>query len=466
MSKAHKLHRLAMEKIYNKPLLIVQEALEPILDYLENRNESLSAAEAAIISDNSSRYSQAGIAETVGFIPIHGSLSYEKTWMAALCQLSSYQQILEDVEMLIDQGAKTIVLDQDSGGGECYGCFETARAIRDRADANGVRIIAYIDGMSASASYALSAIADEVISNPSATSGSIGVLIRLLDQSEAMKKAGYSQVFITSAKSKVPFDKDGKFKQEFLDDLQEDVNELHAEFLSHVSTYRPMTVDQIDALEAKVFNAKEALSLGLIDKIMTHDQFAEYLAKIEDNTPKMPISNLFTRNTKAKADVEQPNAALAATQQEELEMADKALLDDMQAKLDALQAQFDSDIAEAVAALDEKDAELNAALKELADAKEALAAIEADKAQAALDAKKAKLEAVVGTEMAGDLFPALSALDDAAFDKVVASYGAANKKFEQSPLAQEVGYTADGTASAEQKESALARRLKAKAAKQ
>jgi len=49
---------------------------------------------------------------------------------------------------------------------------------------------------------------------------------------------------------------------------------------------------------------------------------------------------------------------------------------------------------------------------------------------------------------------------------VVASYEAANKKFEQSPLAQEVGYVADGTASTEQKESALARRLKAKAAKQ
>jgi hypothetical protein len=146
-------------------------------------------------------------------------------------------------------------------------------------------------------------------------------------------------------------------------------------------------------------------------------------------------------------------------------MADKALLEEMQAKLNALQAQFDTDIAEAVAALDEKDAELNAALQELADAKEALAAIEAEKAQAAIDAKKAKLEAVVGTEMAGDLFPALSALDDAAFNKVVASYEAANKKFEQSPLAQEIGYEADGTASATQKESALAKRLKAKQAK-
>ena len=464
MSKAHKLHRLAMEKIYNKPLLIVQESLAPIIEYLENRETSLTATEAAILSDNSRRYSQSGIAETIGFVPIYGSLAYEKSWLDALCSITSYQQLLEDVEMLIDQGAKTIVLDQNSGGGECYGCFETARAIRERADSAGVKLIAYIDGMSASASYALSSVAHEIISNPSSSAGSIGVLIRLLDQSEAMKKAGYSQIFLTSAKSKVPFDSDGKFKQDFLDGLQAEVDELHKDFVSHVATYRGLNEQVINNLEAKVFNAKEALSLGLIDKIMTHDDFAEYLATIEDETKPMPI-NFFNRKAKAQAEVEQPNAALAA-QQEELEMADKALLEGMQAKLDALQAQYDTDVIEAVAALEEKDAELNAALKELADAKEALAAIEADKAQAALDAKKAKLEAVVGTEMAGDLFPALSALDDSAFDKVVASYEAANKKFDQSPLAQEVGYEADGTASAEQKESALARRLKAKQAKQ
>jgi hypothetical protein len=252
----------------------------------------------------------------------------------------------------------------------------------------------------------------------------------------------------------------------FLAELQESVNELHTEFVNHVASYRSLSPDVIDGLNAKVFSAKKALDIGLVDKIMTQDEFANYLADLEESKQPMPITNIFSRKAKAQADVEQPKAALAAKQQEELEMADKALLDGMQAKLDALQTQFDSDIAEAVAALDEKDAELNAALKELDDAKEALAAIEADKAQAALDAKKAKLEAVVGTEMCGDLFPALSALDDSAFDKVVASYEAANKKFEQSPLAQEVGYVADGTASTEQKESALARRLKAKAAKQ
>jgi signal peptide peptidase SppA len=458
MSKAHKVERLIAEKINNKPLLITEDSLIPILDYLENRKE------AAISGDTSERYNQPIIAENVAMIPVSGSLSYEKTWLGAMCGMTSYQQLLEDVEEVLSYGIKTIVLDVDSGGGEAYSCFSTAEAIRNRVDAAGATLITYIDGMSASAAYALTAVSDEVIINPMAQAGSIGVLIRLMDQSEALKQAGLKPIFITSADSKVPFDTEGSFKKEFLEELQESVDELHTQFVNHVASYRNITPESVNSMNAKVFSAKKAVELGLVDKIMTQDEFAAYLVDLEEKKKPMPLG-FFSRNTKAKANVEQPEAALAAHTQEELEMADKALLEEMQAKLNALQAQFDTDIAEAVAALDEKDAELNAALQELADAKEALAAIEAEKAQAAIDAKKAKLEAVVGTEMAGDLFPALSALDDAAFNKVVASYEAANKKFEQSPLAQEIGYEADGTASATQKESALAKRLKAKQAK-
>jgi DNA repair exonuclease SbcCD ATPase subunit len=216
-------------------------------------------------------------------------------------------------------------------------------------------------------------------------------------------------------------------------------------------------------MNAKVFNAKKAMQLGLVDKIMTQDEFAEYLADLEESKKPMPLS-FFNRKAKAQAEVEQPTAALAA-QHEEVEMADKALLEGMQAKLNALQAQFDADIAEAVAALDEKDAELNSVLSQLEDAKKALAEVEASKAQAALDAKKAKLVAAAGSVVAEDVFPALSALDNEAFDKIVASYVQANKAFEQSPLAQEVGYTADGSADTVKQESALAKRLKAKQSK-
>jgi len=467
MSKAHKLHRLAMEKIYNKPLLIVQESLVPILDYLENRTSSVTSeqVEASLVEQGLSR-SEKMLTDDLAVIPITGSLTYESNFLSALCGLTSYESLVNDVSEALDMGIKTIVFRADSGGGEAFAMMSSADMIRDMVDKSGGKIITYVDGMAASACYGLIAISDEVVMHPDSQAGSIGVVIQLMNNSEKLKKDGYKRKFITSADSKVPFDEEGEFKEDFLDELKEYVDEIHVKFVNHVAKYRPISAEQINGLKAKVFSAKKSLSLGLADKIMDHAEFQSYLENIVEDKQEqnMPLSFL-TRKAKAQANVEQPTAALAAQQQEELEMADKALLAEMQAKLDALQATYDKEVVEAIAALDEKDAELNAALSELAAAKEALAQFEADKAQAALDAKKAKLEAAAGTEIANEVFPALSALDDAAFDKIVASYEVANKAFEKSPLAQEVGYEADGSAPLVQ-ESALARRLRAQAAKQ
>lgn len=455
------------EKIYNQPLLITQDSLSSVLDYLENRNSAITAqeVEASLVEQGIIR-SEKMLTDDLAVIPITGSLTYSSTFLSALCGLTSYESLVNDVTEALDMGIKTIVFRADSGGGEAFAMMSSADLIRKLVDDAGGKIITYVDGMAASACYGLVAISDEVIMHPDSQAGSIGVVIQLMNNSEKLKKEGYKRKFITSADSKVPFDEEGEFKEDFLSELKESVDTLHTKFVAHVAKYRPMSSDQINGLKAKVFSADKSVSLGLADKIMDHAEFQSYLESIVEDKQEQPMPlGFFSRNTKAKANVEQPEAALAAHTQEELEMADKALLEEMQAKLNALQAQFDTDIAEAVAALDEKDAELNAALQELADAKEALAAIEAEKAQAAIDAKKAKLEAVVGTEKAAGLFPVLSALDDEGFDKMVAEFKAANDKFGQSPLAQEIGYEADGSAPTAQKESALAKRLKAKQAK-
>ena len=335
------------------------------------------------------------------------------------------------------------------------------------ADASDAKIITYIDGMAASACYGLIAVSDEVIAHSDSQAGSIGVVIQLMNNSGKLEKEGYKRKFITSADSKVPFDDDGEFKAEWLAELKESVDTLHTKFVNHVSAYRPMSAEQVDGLQAKVFSADKALSLGLIDKVMDHMEFQEYLEELSEDTKEtnMSLFGLLKKNTKASAAVsqatleEQQEAALAAHTEENVDMADQALMQEMQTKLDSLQAQYDADVVEALAALDEKDAELNAALAELASLKQA-------QAEQLLADKKAKLEAVVGTEQATSLFAHLQNLDDAAFNAVVDSYKQANASFEKSTLASEIGVEADGSANTVEAESLLAKRLKARQQKQ
>lgn len=188
--------------------------------------------------------------------------------------------IIADVESLISSGAKTIVFDTDSPGGEAYGVFESAKRIRTMADQAGVKVITYVDGMAASAAYALASISDEIIMNPSAEVGSIGVVVRLRNTNKAMKTMGVEDTYVFAGKSKIPFNAEGDFAEEFLSDLQEKVNVLYGEFTSHVAQMRGMTAEAVTNTEAKTFLADKAIQLGLADKAMEVEEFYSYLSTV------------------------------------------------------------------------------------------------------------------------------------------------------------------------------------------
>jgi len=168
-----------------------------------------------------------------------------------------------------------------SGGGMCSHCFETAREIRAICDSYNIKLIGYADEQACSAAYALLCICDVVVANPSAELGSIGVLVALMDTSEAMKQAGLKRIFITSGTNKVPFADDGTFKKSFLDGLQADVDRLNMEFAEHVSRYTGLSVETIMGFEADTFDAVKAVELGLANSVMTSKEFAEYIIRVK-----------------------------------------------------------------------------------------------------------------------------------------------------------------------------------------
>src|SRR5690606_27753082 len=119
--------------------------------------------------------------------------------------------------------------------------------------------------------------------------GSIGVVVKLRNMNEAMKRAGVEDTYIYAGDSKVPFDADGKFTPDFLDDIQGKVNALYVEFAQHVSAMRGISHESVVATQAKTFMADQAIELGLADKKMTLSEFAEYLADISQSGGNMPI---------------------------------------------------------------------------------------------------------------------------------------------------------------------------------
>lgn len=275
MTQAHSLFRYS-SKIFNTPQFIIAEEFTPILQYLSSRN--LGEIEFSVVKD-SSKPKKPEMVNKIGEIQVNGSLTYKP--VMALCEATgtSYTGLLQDVESLISEGVKTIVMTHSSGGGEAQMMFSTANRIRELADENGVKLISYVDTISASASLGLGIVADEIIIHPEGRTGSIGALIALVDRSKALADAGIKPIYLSSVEGKVPFKSDGSFTDKFLAKMQKEVTDLGNQFAEHVHKYSGIPVEEIIALDAEMFNAKEALDIGLVNKIMNHQEFSEYLAQ-------------------------------------------------------------------------------------------------------------------------------------------------------------------------------------------
>lgn len=443
---AHALIKLT-ETLYNKPHLITPDSFDRILSYLEDRNNGnidLSVLTEKNLSDREEReHLQYNPDTLTGVIDIEGPLTYKTTGWEMLCGGASYESIVSQFNTMASMGAKTIILMNDSGGGQAYGMFEAGRLLRSRSDELGIHLISYVDGMSASASYGLSASAHEIIMNPEAEVGSIGVVMRLMNDSEHLKKEGYERTFIYAGKNKIPFDAEGKFSKDFLADLQEGVDITYDKFVSYVAEMRGIDKQTVIDTEARMFRADQALSIGLADKVMTHIEFMEYQASFTTGERKV-----FGKQILGKQ-------ASQSTKETEVEMKQ---LEELQASYAALEAKHT-----------EKEAELASVAASLSETKEQLeqanAQVEQLTAQietAKLDARKEKINAVVADkEQQASLFEATKGMDEAGFAVVLSTLSAKEQLVAKSDMFKEIGANGDHEEASDRSLSLVTKKIEA-----
>ena len=433
MSKAHSLIRLT-NKLVATPQMMEAQYFDKIASILEDRNlgniemalENKAKSEARELIYNSDT--------KVGIVELKGPLTYLHYQPMCGEAPTSYQSMLADVEALLQEGAKTIVMDTDSPGGEAYGVFETAKRIRTMVDEHGAKLITYVDGMAASAAYALASVSDEIIMNPSAEVGSIGVVVRLRNANKAMKNMGVEDTYVFAGKSKIPFNADGEFAEEFLSDLQEKVNVLYGEFTSHVAQMRGMSIDAVTNTEAKTFLADKAIQLGLADKAMEVEEFYSYLSTVASGETNSKMLTARFLNKSKQEDTAKMQELV------ELQAAFAALTDE--------KTQMEAQLSQVVEAMTAAQAEAASVKEQLAqfqaEVESARLDAEAKAAQAKMDARHSRLEASVGKEEAEALMASLSSLEDAAFETVAASFEKKAKAVEATDLFKELGVSDQG----------------------
>lgn len=204
----------------------------------------------------------------VAFIPVRGTLL--NRFGGAYSWATGYQAITQmAAAAAADPQVRAGVLDVDSFGGEAAGCFECAAGLRAAFRAAGKPLIAVVNSNAYSAGYALAAAADRIVLIPSGGAGSIGVVTMHVDYSKSLSADGIKVTYIHGGAHKV----DGNPYQPLPDDVRADIqtriDERYSAFVAHVAAMRGLSDQAVRDTEARMFGAKDALALGLIDETNT-----------------------------------------------------------------------------------------------------------------------------------------------------------------------------------------------------
>ena len=436
---AHKITRLKA-KLLNTPHLIDEQSFNAILSYINDRNTTGILAERD--DDDEDKYERSRFLyndeSRTAILYIEGPLTAKATGMEMLCGGTSYEGLKEDFADAVELGAKTVVFMTDSGGGEAATMMDTANYLRKMADDNDVKIISYVDGgMAASAAYGLICVSDEIVAQSDSDVGSIGVLVRLMNDSKRLEQEGYERTFITAGSEKQPFAEDGSFRKEFLEDIQYKVDKLYESFTSHVATHRGMSVEAVKATEARTYLAEDAMRIGLVDKVMSLDDFYEYLAEYASAQRQLIGEKQTMFKFKKEA-----QAAAEASQEKSVILADQIAL---QNAFVAQSEQLESVVTELSSVKEQLEA-VKAAIQEkeslLAKAQDTIAQMEQQHAVSAKEMKLKERTNALSECMDADAAKvnalALEALDDDAFAVVLSGYQAQRKALEGSDLFKRV----------------------------
>lgn len=179
-----------------------------------------------------------------------------------------------------DEGARAIILDVDSPGGQVDLVPETVSMINaaKRADRP---IIAVANTMAASAAYWIASAADELVVTPSGLVGSIGVYMMHQDISQNLEMQGVVPTFIFEGARKVEGNPFEPLSDEARGALQSHVRTYYEMFTKDVAKSRGVSVSVVRADPEKggehfgggrAYTAKEAVVLGMADRVATIEQ--------------------------------------------------------------------------------------------------------------------------------------------------------------------------------------------------
>lgn len=304
------------DRVLNRPLLITRDKAQVIMSVLAGRIGIEAPAVQGLVPDASRFEGSSDVVDAngkvksvpykvsngVGIITITGSLVNRGAWVGASSGLTSYEGIQHQLKAAMkDDAVKSVILDMHSPGGEAVGAFETAAMVRELAAQK--RTVAVINGMAASAGFAIPSGATEIVTTETGVGGSIGVVLMHADYSRALANEGISPTLIFAGAHKVDANPFEALSAEVKADLQDEVNAFYDLFIKTVAKGRGsrLTAAAARKTEARTFIGQAAVDAGIADRVGSFESVLADLTRASGRSTSQPRRTSMSENNGAPA---------------------------------------------------------------------------------------------------------------------------------------------------------------------
>jgi len=203
-------------------------------------------------------------------------------------------------QMRANSRVKAVLLRVDSPGGAVAACDQIYKLLSDFKARTGKKLVVSMGSVAASGGYYVSVPADVICAEPTTITGSIGVLSAWPVLKGTMEKLGIKWVIVRSSGTEAWKAARNSFEEPAthqIAELQAIIDKIHKRFEDIVTRERgnkvkttavtrtytgphgeSLTVKETEPFNGRVFLAKEALRLGLVDRVGYFDDAVQAAA--------------------------------------------------------------------------------------------------------------------------------------------------------------------------------------------
>jgi len=203
-------------------------------------------------------------------LPIFGPLLQRGDGFSRWLGITTYDDIADAAESTFaDPAVRGVLLEIDSPGGEVAGLFDLVDYLGVLKSTHGKPLWAIAREQALSAAYAIASVADRIYTTQTGEVGSVGVLAVHVDRSAHDKMDGRKYSLIFAGAKKADGNPHVPLSPSAAGDIQADVDDLYARFVTRVANNRALRPQAVTTTEAAIYRGQHALDAGLADVVGT-----------------------------------------------------------------------------------------------------------------------------------------------------------------------------------------------------